>query len=74
MKTSRSRSAVRRYPAWVFHAREDIIRRNMDLYDRQQAAIDARCYEIRPDYRSLSLPERFTIRKQAEKNVEGRCC
>lgn len=74
MKTSRSRSDVRRYPAWVFHVREDITRRNMELYDKQQAAIDTRCLELRPDYYSMPFTERFTVRKQAEKDVEGGHC
>lgn len=69
MKSNRSRSRVSWYPAWVYVAREDLTRANMDLYDRQQAAIDARCLAINPEYNRLPLRERFDVRREAEKSL-----
>lgn len=61
MMTSRPKS----YPSWVFNVREDITRRNMREYDRQQAAIEKRCTELHPEYRSMSLRDRYNVWKEA---------
>ena len=67
---ARSRSAsARHYPSWVFVPREDMTRRNMELYDHQQAQIDARCLVLAPNYYSLDARSRFVIRKQAENDL-----
>lgn len=67
---TRSRSAAeRRYPAWVFVAREDLTRANMELYDRQQDATRARCDEIRPGWTSLPFLDRMDVWTQARKDL-----
>ena len=69
---TRSRSARPRdhwYPDWVYHVREDITRANMDLYDRQQDAVRARCLEINPSYASLPWLDRQEVYTQARKDL-----
>lgn len=66
---SRSRSRAHWYPDWVFSIREDITRRNMDLYDRQQEQITARCHEIAPGYRDLHPADQYKIWKQARHDL-----
>lgn len=53
------------YPAWVFNRNEDITRRNMREYDRREAAIEKRCTELHPEYRSMSLRDRYNVRREA---------
>lgn len=70
---SRSGNHAHWYPAWVYHVREDITLRNMDLYDRQQERISARCLEINPDYHSLPFPERMDVYRQARQEIGLYC-
>lgn len=65
---SHSRSA-HWYPDWVYNVREDITRANMDLYDRQQAQIEARCLEINPNYHTLPWLDRMDVCTQARKDL-----
>lgn len=69
---TRTRSARPRdhwYPDWVYHVREDITRANMDLYDRQQDAVRARCIEINPSYASLPWLDQMEVYTQARKDL-----
>jgi len=75
MKQSRIRSrsrrtvAERRYPDWVFNIREDITRRNMEIYDKQIEQIQARCLEINPDYYSLIWIDKYEVWQQARRDL-----
>lgn len=53
------------YPDYVYNVREDITRRNMDEYDRQQEAVRSRCLEIAPDYYALPWLDRWEVWKKA---------
>ena len=66
---ARTRSHNHWYPDWVYNVREDITRRNMDLYDRQQEQTRARCMEINPEYNSLPWLERWEVWTQARKDL-----
>ena len=58
-----------RYPDWVYHVREDITRRNMDLYDRQQEQIRERCLKINPEYHSLPWLDRMEVFTRARQEL-----
>ena len=66
---TRSASHAHWYPDWVYNVREDVTRRNMDLYDQQQAAIRSRCQEINPEYYSLPWLDRMEVFTQARKDL-----
>lgn len=66
---TRSRSYDHWYPSWVYVAREDLTRANMDMYDRQQEATRTRCFEIDPNWRDLSWLDRQAIWTQARKDL-----
>jgi hypothetical protein len=66
---TRSRSRDHWYPSWVYSAREDITRANMDRYDREMDATRARCLEINPEYRSLPWLDRQEVWTQARKDL-----
>ena len=66
---TRSRSHDHWYPAWVYSAREDITRANMDRYDREMEATRSRCLEINPAYHSLPWLDRQEVWTQARKDL-----
>lgn len=60
----------RYYPPWVYHINEDVTRRNMAAYDREQAEREKRLLSFCPNYYSLSFRERHEIDQQFRK-MEG---
>lgn len=58
------------YPPWVYHINEDVTRRNMAAYDREQAEREKRLLSFCPNYYSLSFRERHEIYQQFRK-MEG---
>lgn len=58
-----------RYPPEVYSVREDVTRENMRIYDQRQRLIEAKCLELRPDYYSLGLRERYEVRQRAKNLV-----
>lgn len=66
---TRSRSRDHWYPYWVYSAREDITRANMDRYDRETDATRARCLEINPEYYQLDYLDRQDVWTQARKDL-----
>lgn len=65
------RNEVRWYPQWVYHINEDVTRRNMAAYDREQEQRKKRLLSFCPDYYSLSFIERLEVEKQFEKSERG---
>lgn len=56
------KNTTRYYPPEVFHVNEDVTRRNMRAYDREQERIDRECRKLNPDYDKLHLVEQAAIR------------
>lgn len=60
------RAKYQNYPSWVYSIREDVTRANMKAYDHTTEIFRQKCLEIDPDYYSLSLRERMTVKDKVE--------
>ena len=58
------------YPKWVYHINEDVTRRNMAAYDREQAKREKRLLSFCPEYYSLSFIERLEVDRKF-REMEG---
>jgi Fe-S cluster biosynthesis and repair protein YggX len=57
------------YPAWVYSINEDITRRNMAQYDKQQTMIVTEARKRNPNYDKLTLRERYLLKREVEKGL-----
>ena len=69
---ARKRNEVRWYPPWVYHINEDVTRRNMAAYDREQAERKKRLLSFCPEYYSLSFVERLEVNKEFDEEEKKR--
>ena len=57
------------YPDWVFHKNENITRKNMREYERQQAELERKYEELNPHYHKLDLYQQALIRDFVRNDV-----